>query len=397
MLVYKSFRYRVYPTPAQVARLDAWSDALRFLWNIANEQRLLAYSKPKCERRYPTAFDQINELTALRAELPWLADAPRDVSCQLLIELDCAWQRCFARLADAPCWKRKGRPVANLCEPHPKMWRLDGDCLHFPKLGPMRVIVHRPLEGARKTCTLVRDGDQWFAVVMCEIEIDPPARTAPVVAIDRGIAVLGATSDGEFIANPRHLEVTLAKLARAQRSVSRKKKGSKNQIKARVRVMRIHRKVRRQRAHYLHVQSARLAKSHGVVVIEKLNVAGMKQALGRLISDAGWSILANQLRYKLAWSGGSLVEVPAAYSSQTCSACGCVDAKSRRSQSVFVCVGCGHSENADINAAKVLLTRANRSGMPVEGELLEGARRSRKAKVELRKVRRSALAKPSHL
>lgn len=339
-------------------------------------------------------IDQQRELTELRKELPWLKAVPRDVAADLLRKLDDAWQRCFATISDAPHWKRKGRGAANFCEPHPKSWGINDGCLRFPKIGPVRVVVHRPLEGKRKTCTLARDGDQWFVSIVCEIEINPPSRTTPVVALDRGIAVLAATSDGEFIANPRHLEVTLAKLARAQRSMSRKKKGSKNRTKAKSRVARIYRKVRRQRGHYLNVQSARLAKNHGVVVIEKLNVEGMmKGNCARAIGDAGWSILANQLRCKLAWSGGSLVEVPAAYSSQTCSACGCIDAKSRRSQAVFVCVGCGHSENADVNAAKVLLTRANRSGMPVEGEPLEGAQRSRKAKVGLRKVRRSTFAK----
>ena len=336
-------------------------------------------------------------MTALRDELPWLRDVPRNVSADLLANVDRAWRACFAKIAGAPRWKRKDHDVVNLCEPHPGVWGLDDNGLHFPKFdNPIRIVVHRPLEGARKTCALVRDGDQWFAVITCKVEIDSPARTTPIVAIDRGIAMLAATSDGEFVANPRYLEGALAKLARAQRSVARKKKGSKNRTKAKLRVTRIHRKVRRQRAHYLHVQSARLAKNHGVVVIENLNVAGMIQVgggLGRNIGDVGWAMFAGMLRYKLAWSGGTLVEVPAAYSSQTCGACGCVDARSRRSQSMFVCVGCGHSENADVNAAKVLLTRANRSGMPVEEEPLEGARRSRKAKVELRKVRRSVVVK----
>ena len=180
MLINKAFRLRAYPSAEQVAtHINPWSDSLRFLWNLALEQRLIAHDgKAKCERRYPTAFDQINELTALRAELPWLAAVPRNVCTQLLVELARAWQRCFAKVADAPHWKRKGKDVVNLCEPHPRIWRLDIDerdptcgALHFPKLGPMRVVVHRPLEGTRKTCTLVRDGDQWFASIVCEIEI----------------------------------------------------------------------------------------------------------------------------------------------------------------------------------------------------------------------------------
>src|SRR5690606_17054361 len=134
-------------------------------------------------------------------------------------------------------------------------------------------------------------------------------------------------------------------------------KGSSRRKKAQLRVMRLHRKVRRQREHTLHVLSARLAKSHGVVVIEKLNVAGMIQGnLSRSIADAGWSRFAEMLRYKLAWSGGTLIEVPAHYSSQTCSLCGVVDAASRKRER-FCCTACGHTDHADLNAAKVLKQR----------------------------------------
>jgi putative transposase len=385
----KAFRYRVYPTPEQVTRLDAWESALRFLWNLALEQRKLGLARPRDERRYPTAFDQINELTELRAALPWLADVPRNVCSQLLVELDRAWQRCFAKLARAPRWKRKDRDSLGFCEPHPKAWRVDGASVRFPKLGTLRTVMHRPVEGKPKTCSLKRDGDQWFVSIVCELDLAEPApRDAPIVAIDRGIANFGATSDGNMIANPRNLEASLKRLAHAQRTVSRRKKGSKNREKAKARVAHIHRKVKRQRDHFLHVQSARFAKSHGVVVLEKLNVAGMIRGhCSRSIADAGWSRFADMLRYKLAWSGGSLVEVPAAYSSQTCSACGCVDAESRHSQAVFRCTSCGYQDHADLNAAKILLARANRSGLPVEGSPKLGTLRNRK-RIGLRVPRR---------
>jgi putative transposase len=382
VLVRKAFKFRIYPTTEQAARLDRWSDALRFLWNLANEQRLIGYSRPRDCRVYPTAFNQANELTVLRAELPWLADVPRNVSMQLLHELDKAWQRCFNRLARQPKWKKKGRDVLGLCEPHPKVWHLDGDKLHFPKIGPICTVVHRPLEGKPKTCTIKRDGDQWFVSIVCEIEVaDPVPKIDPVVAIDRGVINVIADSDGRIVEAPRYLKALLRRLARAQRRVSRRKKGSRNRAKAKRRVARIHRKVRRQREHFLHVLSHGYAKSHGTVVIEKLQIGNMvkvNRGLSRGILDAGWSILGGMLRYKLAWAGGQLVEVPAAYSSQTCSACGHVDPKSRVSQALFLCTACGYSDHADLNAAKVLKRRANRSVLPVEDSLMSGTLRSRK-------------------
>jgi putative transposase len=387
MIIRKGFRFRIYPTEQQAARMGRWESTLRWLWNLALEQRLMGLART--DKVYPTAFDQINELTQLRAELPWLADVPRDVCAQLLVELDGAFQRYFKRLARLPRWKRKGRDTLGLCEPHPKAWRIEGAAIRFPKLGDLRAVIHRPLEGKPKTCTICRDGDQWFASIVCEINVaDPALRTEPAIAIDVGITHLFADSDGNLTPNPRHLQKALKRLARAQRTVSRRKKGSRNIEKAKVRVMRLNRKVRRQREHTLHVESARYAKSHGTIVVEKLNVAGMIRGnLSRSIADASWSRFKEMLRYKLAWSGGQLIEVPAAYSSQTCAECGHVDAASRYRET-FYCTACGHIDHADLNAAKVLKARANRSCQPVEASGLPGLR-SGKVKRQLRVPRRS--------
>ena len=337
-----------------------------------------------------TLSTRLSELKPLCAELPFLADVPRNVCAQLLVELDKAWQRCFKRIARAPRWKRKGRDTLGLTEPHPKVWRLVGSTLRFPKLGNVRAVVHRPLEGKPKSCTIRRDGDQWFVSIVCELELpDPAPRIEPVVALDRGITHLIADSEGRLVENPKPLEVALKRLARAQRVVSRRKKGSNNRKKAVSRVNRLHRKIRRQRDHVLHTLSAAYAKSHGTVVVERLQTVNMLQnrPLARRIADAGWSRLVELLRYKLAWSGGRLVEVPAHYSSQTCSACGAVDAESRDRQ-YFRCTQCGYVDHADLNAAKVLKSRANRSALPVEGAPPEGTRRNRKV-VKLRVPRRS--------
>ena len=279
MLVRKAFRYRVYPTPQQEARLLAWESALRFLWNLALEQRKMGLARPRDERIFLTAFDQINELTDLRAELPWLADVPRNVCAQLLVELDKAWQRCFKRLSLAPRWKRKGRDFLGLTEPHAKVWRLDGSRLRFPKLGKLRTKVHRPLEGSAKSCTLKREGDQWFVSIFCEFETaDPAPKTEPTVALDRGVNNLIGDSDGNLVVNPAHFERAMKRLARAQRVVSRRKKGSKNRKKAVDRVKRLHRKIRRQREHVLHSLSNAYAKSHGTVIVERLQIRSMVRA-----------------------------------------------------------------------------------------------------------------------
>jgi putative transposase len=411
VLIRKGFQYRVYPTDEQAARLDAWESALRFLWNLAHEQRLMGLART--DKRYPTAFDQINELTDLRAELPWLADVPRNVSAQLLVDLDKAWQRCFKRINRTPRWKHKGRDSLGLTESHHKVFRLDGSILRFPKLGNLRAVIHRPLEGKPKACTIRRDGDQWFASITCEVELpDPPPHPGPPVGIDRGVVNVVGLSTGELITNPRHYAAAMKRLARAQRSISRKRKGSKNQQKARAKVARIHRKVRRQREHFLHTLSFRLAKNHGLIAIEKLSLTNMtrsaagtveepgknvraKSGLNRSILDAGLGRLAEMLKYKSTWRGGRVVETHAAYSSQECSACGHVAKENRPDQATFCCVVCGHREHADTNAGKVVLKRvlAVEPTVTVCGGDAIGRPKKQKLRVARRGTRSGSVAK----
>jgi putative transposase len=402
----KAFRFRVYPTVEQEARLVAWSDALRFLWNIAHEQRLMGLQTVRDRRKFYTAFDQINELTALRQDLPWLADVPRNVSSQILVALDKAWQRTFKKVAKRPHFKKKGRDDVALCEPHPKTWSIVDGHVRFPKIGVLRTVMHRSIEGKPKTCSLTRDGDAWFASIVCELPVEEPAAgtaSGPAVAIDRGVNLLVADSDGRTVENPKHLARSLKRLARAQRQVSKKLKGSKNREKAKRRVARIHRKVRRQRDHQLHVQSSYYAKRHSVVVVEDLNIRSMtksasgtkeqpgknvsaKSGLNRAILDSGWGRFAVMLDYKLRWRGGVLLKVPPHYSSQTCAKCGHVDAASRVTQAAFSCTSCGHKDNADVNAACVLLSRG------IHGEAACGGKSVRKPmKQELRVARRGTL------
>ncbi len=360
MVLRRGFRYRVYPTPEQEARLRQWEGALRTLWNIAQEQRRIVLGRGA---RMPSAFDQIHELTALRAAVPWLADVPRNVCAQVLVDLDAAWQRCFKGLARRPRWKRKGRDAVAITEPHPGVFRMTERGVVFPKLGELRTVLHRPIEGVPKRCTIRREVDQWFVSIQCEVTIpDPAPRTEPIVAIDRGVANVLADSDGALVPNPKYLEASLRRLAHAQRVAARRRKGSARYARAALRVARLHCKVRRQRQHLLHVLSHRYAKNHGVVIVEQLNVRGMMRGgLGRHIADAGWSTFVAMLRSKLEVTGGALVEVPAAYSSQTCPVCGLVDAASRNGEH-FRCVACGHEDHADVNAARVLLSRGNLGG-----------------------------------
>lgn len=398
----KTFRYRIYPTVEQEARLLAWQDACRFLWNLAHEQRLIGLRRT--DERYYTAYDQMLDLTVIRAEEPWLSELPRHVCEGVLVELDRAWQRCFNKLAWRPRWRRKTAAAQpGLCEHDPRCFRVELGGIVFPKLGLVRAVLHRPIEGKPKTCTLVRDVDEWYACVSCEVpdvEVSPPA--GHPVGIDRGAVNLLADSDGRIVAAPRSLRRVEERLARAQGELARKRKGSNNRKKARRKVARIHRKACRQRDAVLHRESAYYAKKHSVVVIERLNLRGMtasakgtvedpgtqvrqKAGLNRSLLDAALGKLGSMLAYKTSWYGSRLVDVRAAYSSQECSACGHVAAASRQGQSKFECVACGHRLHADVNAAKVVLGRGTHGGAVCGGS---GA--GHPVKQKLRVARRGA-------
>ena len=194
VLIRRSYRFRIYPTPEQVAQVSGWENGLRWLWNVMHAERI---HKLESECKQPTAFDQINGLTTLRKKLPWLAEVPRNVCAQVIVELDKAWQRGFSKLSQMPQFKRVVRGErAPLIEPHAKVFRVEGDGRHgavvFPKLGKIRTLIHRELEGTAKTCAVVRDGDYWFVAISCELEIaEPTPSRKPAVAIDRGVVNLG--------------------------------------------------------------------------------------------------------------------------------------------------------------------------------------------------------------
>jgi putative transposase len=334
----------------------------------------------------------MRELTALRAELSWMRDVPRRGSEDTLKAIHRAWSSAFKCRKRRPRFKKKSAHGSAITMDYRSINWCSGRSFKVEKLGVVAVRRHRALGGRTIRVQLVGESGDWFAVFTQEIEHTPPARLPGAIGIDRGIVSLVADSDGKTIEAPRFAERSARKLKRAARALSRAKKGSSNRAKARLRLARVHRTVRRQRAWLQHQISHDYANSHGTVVIEKLETARMtrsakgsaeapgrnvkaKAGLNRSILDAGWSGLAEKLRYKLAERGGELVEVPAAfelvevpaaYSSQTCSACGVFDAASRRTQSEFCCAACGHQDNADTNAARVILSRWSPPIQPVE-------------------------------
>lgn len=382
----KANTYRLYPTPDQAQQMAPFAGACRFVYNLALEQRR-DWWKPGRTFNFAS---QCREVTMLRAEVDWLKAAPVHTLQQALKALDRAYQNGWAGHAEYPTPRKKGRndsfrfpdPVSIKVERTGK----SSGRIKLPKLGWVRLRGWYAIPGDICNATVSRRAGQWHVAVQWQREAaEPIPSTLPAIGIDRGVAVFAAMSNGTSIAPVNHGKKALKALRKAQRNLSRKKRGSANRRKAIRRVAKIQMRVANARKTFLHEQTTTIAKNHGTVVVEALKVQNMsasakgtaekpgrnvkqKAGLNRAILDQGWGVFRVMLGYKLADRGGKLKEVPAAYTSQTCAECGVVDARSRQDQARFVCTGCGHEANADTNAAVIILKRGlDKSLKPVEG------------------------------
>lgn len=375
---------RLYPTAEQAARLGQWMGAVRCVYNLALEQRE-TFGRPG---RPIGWVAQCRELKDLRAEFEWLRDVPANPLHQALRDLEQAyvnWRRGGAR---RPTFRRKGGraglrfPVTDGVRVTPA-GRLGKVRLH--RIGEIRVRLSRPLVGELRSLTVTERAGRWYVSALCAEETEEPvAARGSAVGIDRGITVFAALSSGELIGGPHVGRRAGASLARAQRNLARKVKGSSNRRKARLRVARLQLRVSDARKDFLHKTSTAIAKSHGVVLLEDLKVRNMtasargtveapgrnvrqKAGLNRAILDQGWGLFRTMLAYKLEERGGFLLTVNPRDTSRTCSECGVVDADSREGVR-FSCRSCGHDAHADTNAAINILRRGAPS-MPAEAAL----------------------------
>lgn len=368
MLIQRANLYRLEPTPEQAATLAQWAGACRFVYNCGLEQRRDWWRHAKL-----SYVQQAREVTDCRAAFDWLGAVPVHALQQALRDLDAAFQRFFTGIGGYPRPRRKDDGDGfRLPDPsYLGIKRLSNrmGAIKVPKLGWIKCRDWRALGGDMRNVTIRRKSGHWYASIQWQREVDTPvASSMPTVGVDRGITNFAATSDGKLVAPLNSFRRIEVKLAKAQRRLARKKKFSANWKKQKAKISRIHAKAANARKDFLHKLSTSIAKSHGVVKIEKLRVRNMsasargtvedpgtnvraKSGLNKSILDQGWSMFATMLKYKLSAAFGELVEVDPAYTSQTCSCCGTIDKASRKDQATFACGHCGHTENADINAA----------------------------------------------
>lgn len=359
-VVKRAYRYRFYPSPEQTDLLNRTFGCVRYVYNRALAERSRAWTQ---EQRRVTFAQTCRMLTEWKAEpqTAWLYEVSNVALQQGLRHLQQAYVNFWAGRARYPSFKskRKSRASATFTA---SGFRYRSGRLTLAKMDvPLDIRWSRPLpEGAQpSTVTVSRDAaGRWFASLLCECPLDPHPPSDAVVGIDAGITSLVALSTGEKITNPRHERRDRARLARAQRNLSRKARGSANRAKARIRVGRVHARITDRRRDFLHKLSTRIIRENQTVVIEDLNVRNMlgNHFLARAISDASWSEFRRQLEYKADWYGRTVIAAERfCPSSKTCSACGVIAASMPLNVREWTCVGCGAVHDRDVNAAKVIL------------------------------------------
>jgi putative transposase len=390
----KALRVRIYPTADQAVAFARIAGSCRFVYNLGLEQRSSFWRQHKrTTGRAISWVSQKRELTALKAAAPFLKEAPSHCLQEALADLDRAYGNFFAGLSGYPQPRRKFENDS-FTFPDPKQIRVDRGqgLLILPKFGktakdpgPIRAVLHRPLHGRLRRVTISREGAHWYASILMSKRLRRADEPAPgneivaddVVGIDRGVAVPTAVSTGALLGVQIENEARLRKQRRLAKALSRTQRGSKRRMRALARLQVHKARMVRRRRDMIHKITSHVAKNHRVVVIETLRVRAMtasakgtieepgrnvaaKSGLNRAILDKGWGEMRRQLKYKLSWAGGRLIEVDPRNTSRTCGCCTHVDAASRIDRDRFVCRSCGHKEHADINAARVIRQRGLR-------------------------------------
>lgn len=330
-------------------------------------------------------------------ETQWLKDAQSQPLQQSLKDLERAYKNFFRKRAAFPRFKKRGQ---NDAFRYPQGVKLDQENsrIFLPKLGWMRYRNSRQVTGVVKNVTVSQSCGKWYISIQTESEVSTPVHpSASMVGLDAGVAKLATLSDGTVFEPVNSFQKNQKTLARLQRQLSRKVKFSNNWQKQKRKIQRLHSCIANIRRDYLHKVTTTVSKNHAMIVIEDLKVSNMsksaagtvsqpgrnvraKSGLNRSILDQGWYEMRRQLEYKQLWSGGQVLAVPPAYTSQRCACCGHTAKENRLSQSKFRCQVCGYTANADVNGARNILAAGHavlacgemvQSGRPLKQEPTE--------------------------
>ena len=347
----KTYKYKLQLTKKQENTCNSWISTCRYLYNLALSERIMVYEMRK---KSVSKYDQYNQLPELKKIHPWMGEVYSDTIQEVLDRLDKSYQN-FFKGSGFPKFSKKGEYNSFTFK---RSFKVSEKTIKLPKIGEVKYLNSRNIIGTPKTATILKEGNNWFISITSEYEVIANGviiDNSNAVGIDVGIAVWATLSDGTTIETPLFLENNLNKLKVLNKKLSRQKKGSNERVKTIIKLQKLHKKIANSRKDFLHKQSTIIANKYSACYIEDLKLQKMNtvnSTLTRKMSDSGFGMFKVFLQYKFKERGKHLGLVNPAYTSQTCSACGTIDKKSRLSQSEFVCTSCSVVTNSDFNASK---------------------------------------------
>ncbi|MFM8799845.1 MAG: RNA-guided endonuclease InsQ/TnpB family protein [Tagaea sp.] len=375
------------PTNKQRSYFAKGAGTARFAYNWALGEWRRLYEARKTDPALPQPTDavlrrRLNEIK--RATFPWMFGVTKCAAQEAIIDLGSAFRSFFEKRGRYPRFKKKGASDSFCAANEVGTFRIEDRRIKLPVIGWVRLRESPRFDGVAKRVTVSRTADRWFASILFEVA-DTVAAMPPIsaVGVDLGVTDLAVLSDGTKIAGSKPHKKLLGRLRRANKALSRKKRGSRNALKAKRRLARIHARIGSIRKDALNKLTTRLVGRYRRIGIEDLNVRGMvkNRRLARSIMDASFFELRRQLEYKARMRGATIVVADRFFaSSKTCSCCGSVKAELDLSQRVYSCENCGYEADRDVNAARNLEKLAASFAVTACGEDRSGARRKPRVK-----------------
>jgi len=355
--VLKAIKVRLYPNKEQQNLLNNHFGACRFIYNAALNYKKTMYSDYKIKL---SKFDIINELIDVKhdSNFQWLNEVKAECLQNTIDSLDSAFKG-FYRGNGYPKFKSKRskqsflqKQCFRICENTNKIIFLGSKI----KFRCSEINAHELQTSKIKRITYSKDNlNHYYASILIENNKDLTLpKLSNEVGIDLGLKYFLITSDGEFVENPKFFRKSEKQLAKQQRFLSRKVKGSSNRNKQRIKIAKIHKKISNQRNYFLHEVSNKIIDENQVIHLETLAVKNMikNHKLAKSIADASWSTFVNMLKYKSQWYGRELHQINRfSPSSKTCSECGWINVDLTLADRIFKCEDCGHVQDRDLNAA----------------------------------------------
>jgi len=352
MQILKAYKYRIYPTTDQEVLLNKTFGCCRVVWNSCTES---FNSSVNAKIEFPKSS------TEIKKKFDWMSEVSAAALQQTYLNFFEFKKQFFSKTrkkkVGKPKFKSKGLRQSYSLPSHTR-FNLGNNFIRLEKIGRVKVVIagHRPPKGGDfRSVTVSKDpsGKFFVSVLVKELKPKPLPITDAVVGVDVGIKTFAVLSDGTEISNPKFFSESQAELRKAQKSLSRKKKGSTRRKKARLKVALIHEKIRNQRKHFHHEVSRMIVDNYSIIGLEDLTISGMvkNRKLSKAISDVGWSQFISFLSYKAEWSGRIIQKIGKFFpSSKLCSCCGVIKKDLTLKDRSWIC-DCGVRISRDLNAA----------------------------------------------